>query len=563
MKGGRKMKNFSIAKMKNVSLAALLMASAMFAACSNSDDEILNEQPVNPTEPKTYTMTIQASKEDAATRGLYKNGEIATSALNANWNGKEKVRVVQDGQVIGTLSAAMSSEHRTTLTGTVTGFVVNHDVGFYLLADEDGKMDYTGQCGALLDDNGTGNIEDNYDFASYELNGAQSQEAFTTAGSNIVPKDGVYIAFKRQQAIVRFELQKATNNTGTEWGDLNATKFIVTDKNAGNKLVQSIDTKSGTKTYGHVILTPNSNTSGTASIYNVALNLDGASDIRLFAEAKDQYGNPELYVFEKENVTFTKGKYYRVTVKMHRCTKFPLSQITYEDTQFKGWYIGSTIADGDTEHCAYQLGGSGVNAVIAYVGKLPGYFDNFLAISKHDSKEDGTNGREVYGSNWKSYAYEGIVKFAANHPITIGSTTYKTNSFDNYNGGAYQTFDWVANSTETASNTYDGAALKGWRIPTVTDWRYIFYGLCGSPSPTDPAGIGHQNDLSGNPLTILNASPGYNLDLYSGAISYCTNSGIKVGSDEKVWYINFRYAPYFEYYNNYGASCYLRPVFAY
>lgn len=75
------------------------------------------------------------------TRGLYKNGESATSALNANWNGKEKVRVVQDGQVIGTLSAAMSSEHRTTLTGTVTGFVVNHDVGFYMLADEDGKMD--------------------------------------------------------------------------------------------------------------------------------------------------------------------------------------------------------------------------------------------------------------------------------------------------------------------------------------------------------------------------------------------------------------------------------------
>ena len=561
MKGGRKMKNFSIAKMKNISLAALLMASAMFTACS-SDDELLNEQPVNPTEPKTYTMTIQAAKGGDATRGLYINGGSATSDLNANWNGKEKVRVVQDGKVIGTLSAAMTSEHNTTLTGTVTGFQFGRAVGFYMLADEYGKMDYTGQKGALLDVNGTGNIEENYDFASYELNGAQSQEAFTTDGSNIVPKDGVFIAFKRQQAIVRFELQKATDNIGKTWGDLFATKFIVTDKNTG-KLVQSIDAKSGTKTYGHVILTSNSNTSGTASIYNVALNLDGASDIRLFAEAKDEYGNPELYTFEKENVTFTKGKYYKVTVKMHKCTKFPLSQITHEDTQFKGWYIGSTIADGDTENCAYQLGGSGVNAVIAYVGKLPGYFDNFLAISKHDSKNDGTDGREVNGSNWRTCASGSIVNFAAKHPITIGSTTYKTNSFDNYNDGVFQTFDWVANSTTTASNTHDGAALKGWRIPTVTDWRYIFYGLCGSPSPTNPAGIGHQIDLSGNPLTILNASPGYDLDLYSDKASYCTNSGIMVGSDKKVWYINFEYDPYFEYFNDSGAICHLRPVFAY
>ena len=536
-------------------LGAAILCAAAFVACSN-DDNVTGEQPANPT--GKYTMTIQASKgDDATTRGLYfADGEVEKN-LSVNWNGKEKVRVVQDGKVIGTLSAAMSSDESTTLTGTVTGFQIGRAIGFYLLADEDGKMDYTGQNGAMLDENGTGNIEENYDFASYELDGSQCMQAFTTDGSNIVPKDGAFIPFTSQQAIVRFELQKSDGD------DLFASKFIVTDKNTG-KLVQSIDAKSETKTYGHVTLTPSG--LSTSSIYYVAMNLEGnTSDIRLFAEAKDQYGNPELYVFEKENVTFTKGKYYRVTVKMHLCTKFPLSQITYEDTQFTGWYIGGTIADGDTENCAYKLGGSGVNAVIAYVGKVPGYFDNFLAISKHDSKNDGTNGREVYPSNWRECAHVIIANFAGKHPITIGSTTYNTNSFDNYNGGVYQTFDRVANSTETASNTYDGAALKGWRIPTVTDWRYIFYGLCGSPSPTDPAGVGHEIGLSGNPLTILNDSPGYDLDLYSGVNSYCTNSGIKVGSDENVWYITFptSKAPYFEYYNDYGAACHLRPVFAY
>ena len=529
------------------------------AACS-SDDYAITEQPENPTE-KTYTMTIQASKGDDATmRGLYFADGENSKDLRVNWNGKEKVRVVQNGAVIGTLSAALSSTESTTLTGTVTGFQVNQAIGFYLLADENGKMDYTGQKGAMLDDNGTGNIEENYDFASYELNGSECMQAFTTDGSNIVPKDGVSISFTSQQAIVRFELQKSDGST------LYASKFIVTDKNTG-KLVQSIDATNGTKTYGHIVLTPNNNTSYTSWLYNVALNLDGnTSDLRLFAQAQDQYGNPELYVLEKSGVTFTKGKYYRVKVKMSLCTKFPLSQITHEDTQFTGWYIGSIISDGDTENCAYKLGGSGVNAVIAYVGKVPGYFDNFLAISKHDCKADGTEGRDDNGSTWRTYASNNCVgTYASNHPIKIGSTTYNTNSFDNNNYGLFPIFDWVDNSTTTASNTHNGAALKGWRIPTVTDWRYIFYGLCGSPSPTDPAGIGHKVGLSSNPLTILNASPGYNLDLYSGATNYCTNSGIKGGSEKEVWYIDFptSSAPYFEYYNDYGDVCHLRPVFAY
>ena len=73
-------------------LTALLMASAMFTACS-SDDDIVNDQPVNPTAPKTYTMTVQATKGDAAaTRGLSLDGKT----LNVKWNEGEKVVVMQD-----------------------------------------------------------------------------------------------------------------------------------------------------------------------------------------------------------------------------------------------------------------------------------------------------------------------------------------------------------------------------------------------------------------------------------------------------------------------------------
>lgn len=472
------------------------------------------------------------------TRGLYKNGESATSALNANWNGKEKVRVVQDGQVIGTLSAAMSSEHRTTLTGTVTGFVVNHDVGFYMLADEDGKMDYTGQRGTLLDDNGTGNIEDNYDFASYELTSAECMEAFKIEGSTVVPKVGTYIPFTSQQAIVRFELQKAMDNIGNTWGDLFATKFIVTDKNTG-KLVQSLDTKTGTKTYGQIALTPNNATSWA---YNVALNLDGASGIRLFALDSDG----ELYTNEQSSVTFTKGNYYLVKVKMHKCTKFPLKDITSEDTQFKGWYIGTSGETGDDENYAYKLWGSSVKGVIAYVGKVPGYFDNFLAMAMHDSNKVGSEGSEFM--SW-SEALTAIGSYATAHPIVIGSTTYNTASNTAY--------DEVADNTASASNT-SNSTRKGWRIPSVTDWRYIFYGLCGEPSPTNPAGITEGVGYGSSALlTKLNDEQKADL---GGKGWYCTSSAVS-GANDYRWMIHLIDAPKFEK-KSITSSC-LRPVFAY
>ena len=523
------------------------------AACS-SDDYAITEQPENPTE-KTYTMTIQASKGDDATmRGLYFADGENSKDLRVNWNGKEKIRVVQNGAVIGTLSAALSSTKSTTLTGTVTGFQVNQAIGFYLLADENGKMDYTGQKGAMLDDNGTGNIEENYDFASYELTGPQCMEAFTTDGSNIVPKDGVYIPFTSQQAIVRFELQKSNGS------DLYATKFIVTDKNTG-KLVQSIDAKSGTKTYGQVALTPNNNTSW---VYNVALNLEGASDLRLFALDSD--GN--LYTYEKSGVTFEKGKYYRVKVRMESRDKYPLKDITPVDKQFIGWYIGASGEDGNKEYYAYNSYSADRKALIAYVGRVPNYFYDFLAIGLHDSMLDGENGRES-NKNLREYIFGNSVgNYAAKNAITIGGNTYDNASYTSYSGYDIFTYDQVANSTETASNT-SSIMHTGWRMPTITDWRYIIYGLCGSPSPTDPAGVGDGGRWgTSNPLAILNASPGYNLDLSIGLKYYCTSSGASVNNDH-VWYFMFSqnttppYAPYASIGTDHGVTCYLRPVFAY
>ena len=81
-------------------LAALLMAGAALTACS-SEDNFMNDQPANPTEPQTYTMTIQATKatgDAAQMRGLSLDGKT----LNVKWNEGEQVEVVQTSGPIPT-----------------------------------------------------------------------------------------------------------------------------------------------------------------------------------------------------------------------------------------------------------------------------------------------------------------------------------------------------------------------------------------------------------------------------------------------------------------------------
>lgn len=113
-------------------LAALLMAGA-FAACSSDDNSI--EQPANPTAPKTYTLTVNASKGDASTRALALDG----TKLVASWAEGDGLSVFKAedrtgctaGNFLGTISPVAGSisanGDQATFTGTLTGTVSNGD----------------------------------------------------------------------------------------------------------------------------------------------------------------------------------------------------------------------------------------------------------------------------------------------------------------------------------------------------------------------------------------------------------------------------------------------------
>lgn len=212
-------------------LAALLMAGAAFTACSN-DDNLINEQPVNPT--TKYTMTVNATKGDDGTKGSNRALALDGKTLKVKWAGTDQVAVFPGAwsrTPLGMLTAAASETGSTTLSGNLTGTVhVNDNLNLLFPRAE---WDYTGQKGILLSD--ASSIEKKYDYALADVEVAEidAEKITTTANAN----------FASQQAIVKFTLK---NNDGS--AALAADKLTISA--ASNKLVTNKSYRgAGTKTY--------------------------------------------------------------------------------------------------------------------------------------------------------------------------------------------------------------------------------------------------------------------------------------------------------------------------
>ena len=279
-------------KMKKIlsdirTMAAVLMASATLAACS-SDDNIIDEQPVQPT-GQVYTMTVNATKGgDAAdsrattTRALSLDGED-NKTLNATWATYEDVYVKGVGGWATSGSLKPQSDGATAVLrgsfnvpdGISTGDVLT------LQFPRSGERDYSGQKGTLAD------IAEKYDYATASVTVAQrdaSSEIKTTGPAT----------FQSQQAIVKFTLRdKANNDT------LRASQLTVSD---------------GAHTY---YVTPDF---ASDELY-VALPDISSQTITLTASVGSR-----IYTYERADVTFTNGQYYAITVKMTDSTqKLPLT----------------------------------------------------------------------------------------------------------------------------------------------------------------------------------------------------------------------------------------------
>ena len=249
------------------------------------------------------------------------------------------------------------------------------------------------------------------------------------------------------------------------------------------------------------------------------------------------------------------------------CERYPLAAADVASID-----IGRVLAaDGNIYADAAQATAAGTEAraVIAYVGSVPNYFDKFLAIAMEDA--DGSK------HSWAD-AHTTVGTFAGTHGINIGGTNYNTNAI----GSTY--YDIVANSLTSTSATRATGVVKGWRQPSVTDWRYVFDGLgrqkarltltakygsdtySSNATPIDPLGVVNNmyyykdGDADGasslrDTINAVCGNTALQSNYYWSSSELYNHSGeawIYDFYDGKLWKVN-------KTYNNF----YVRPVFAY
>jgi hypothetical protein len=251
------------------------MVGVAFAACSSSDDSII-EQPVNPTAPKTYTMTVQATKGyAAATRALSYDDD--TKELKTTGEEGEIVKVYQSGKEIGELTAAASDDASTTLTGYFDEAPsTTAPLTFYFHTNK--STSYSDQDGTLE------TIASTYDSCEPATVDAGNFEVDVENHTISVPAGISFGANK--QAIVRFRLQ---NSKGEEFS---ASTLLV-------------------KLGGKDIIVKPTDDGGLSELY-VAVPPVSTAEVKLYAIEADVL----FYHYTKTGVTFAAGKFYTITVKM-------------------------------------------------------------------------------------------------------------------------------------------------------------------------------------------------------------------------------------------------------
>ena len=258
IKGDRTMKKY---------FALFLMAAALVACTGIEQPELIEE----PDAPKTYTMTVNASKA-VDTKAL----SLVGKTLKATWDEGEIVEVYQSGTKIGVLTAAASTDASTTLSGSFENAPsTSDDLSFYFPTAD--NPSYSGQDGTLE------KIATTYDFCAPATVTAGNFSVNSTTKEISVPGGISFGA--NQQAVIKFTLKKKADNSNLVIPA--GTALIVND---------------GTNDYTVI-------PSSATNVLFVAIPATSNVNLRTLIDG-DGYG------YYKKGVALTAGQYYEITVKM-------------------------------------------------------------------------------------------------------------------------------------------------------------------------------------------------------------------------------------------------------
>ena len=502
-------------------MAALAFLGAMTAGCSG--DDLTAETPQLPdTTNGTVTMKINASlSENASTRVL--NPDFMRSFTDG-----EQIVVIYKNtadETVKVTSAALNfsdmlSSNSANFTVTLTNPQPNTPVRYIYPAS---------RAAAFVAPTTAPNDDATINYAA--LNTQDGTFASLASDLDLAVFDGEMTA----QAVLP---------AATLENPLTIGKFTI--ENSGGTDITNTITKltiaDGTNTY-------NVNPATLSNIYVAMKPISNTQTV--VVQATD---GTTHYVKTVTDKTLAKNNITPVNVKMFTGT--PASSALPANL---GDFLG---ADGFiyANTAAATATGTTPVAVIAYVGSVSNYFDKFLAIALTDV--DGTH-------TWTD-ALTKVGEYAAAHPITIGGTTYNTST----TGDTY--YDIVASDVNTSSATAT-SKQTGWRMPSVTDLRYIFDGLgrqkagltlvaksyggstifSENATPTNPKGV---QDM----MRYCNGGNGHSL--LAAINTACGNGALQyyfywLSSSDKVWVYNFGEGNFILYpkTNDYN----VRAVFAY
>ena len=378
-------------------LAALLMVGAAVTSCS-SDDSIIGE----PDAPQVYTMTVEASKGTNGTRTLALADGGTT--LTSTWTAGDKVKVYNSSDTeLGELTAQTDGAS-TTLRGTLDELPSDGDE----LTLKYLSPDYDTQDGTLT---GTENSIDKVcDYATATVTATVNGSSVTTPNASFV----------NQQAVVKFTL---TDNAATP-NAISPTALTVSD---------------GTHTVSLTIPDATYTTNGDGVVY-VAIPGFSGKTVSLSATV-----GSDTYTYDRANVTFENGNFYRITVKMSNGTlsgKFTING-SGGKVQFAKGNLQYTKSTSTWSFMDHQY--STVETLNQNVGT--------------DYADQDVVSLFGWGTSNQTIANYGT----AYQPWSTNTTSTDYGPFGEYNlTGTYANGDWGVNMG------------SDWRTLTRGEWTYVF-----------------------------------------------------------------------------------------
>ena len=428
-------------------LAALLMAGAAFAACSNSDD-IINEQPVNNTDKQGYTLTISASKDGSATRALDLDG----SAVVASWETTDEIVVTKNGTEVGTLSPTNISGLDATFSGTIDGEFATSDVLTLSYHPIDGLSGFASQDGTL---NGLATSAENFDMAVATVTISEIN------GKNIIVSEPS-ANFVNQTAVVVF-----TPSRRAPWGDVQyfniSSLTILATMNIPNvgAVTEQIGTITVSGDYPYYFSLPSQ--SLLAEVLAEKYSLSASAISTLLASATISFAgfigqlpyNPSYLVCSKTGYKFAAGKYYKLDVSNFAMDILMKATVDGKDVYYDGSqsYWSNTVTLPINSVAGWKVEG---NYNYVFCGDKQLYMEN-----TNEGTEDWVRAFDGFMSHDATYS----LRVPAGDPV-LSTLTISGHTFS-YQAGAGETWEKAIK--------YYPVENAGWTIYKGT-WDLVRYG---------------------------------------------------------------------------------------